>query len=133
MRSMTRNRRAFYYASVLTVGLGQDADGNYTENTFTYSDPVKREGVITPASGEAQTQLFGMNEIYDKVITLNQGENFLEVGSVLWIDKEVALDAEGHLAKDEAGNVITPYNYIVVKVANSLNFVSVAIRKVDVS
>lgn len=133
MRSMTRNRQIFYYAGLVTVEMAQDADGNYVENKHIYSDPVKREGVITPASGEAQTQLFGMNEIYDKVITLNQGENFLEIGSVLWIDTEVALDAEGHLAKDEAGNVITPYNYIVVKVANSLNFVSVAIRKVDVS
>ena len=133
MRSMTRNRQEFYYADLVSVGMSQDADGNYVEEVLTYSDPIKKEGVITAANGEAQTQLFGANEIYDKVITLNLGENYLEIGSILWVDVEVALDENGHLAKDEAGNVITPYNYIVVKVANSLNFVNVAIRKVDVS
>lgn len=126
MRSMTRNRRSFYYADLISVGMSQDADGNYVENVMTYSNPVKVEGVITPASGEAQMQLFGMNELYDKAITLNLGENFLEIGSVLWVDVVPVID-------EETGKTDTPYDYIVVKVANSLNFVNVAIRKVDVS
>lgn len=126
MRSMTRNRRSFYYADLISVGMSQDADGNYVENVMTYSNPVKAEGVITPASGEAQMQLFGMNELYDKAITLNLGENFLEIGSVLWVDVVPVID-------EKTGKTDTPYDYIVVKVSNSLNFVNVAIRKVDVS
>lgn len=126
MRSMTRNRQSFYYADLLSVGMSQDADGNYVEDTFNYSNPVKVEGVITAASGEAQTQLFGANEIYDKVITLNFGENFLEIGSILWVDVVPDID-------EETGKTDTPYDYIVVKVAKSLNFVNVAIRKVNVS
>lgn len=125
MRSMTRNRRTFYYASLTGVAMGTDTDGNYTEEVYTYSDPVERVGVITAANGEAQTQLFGANERYDKVITLNLGENYLAIGSVLWVDTMPTLDVQG--------KTTTPYDYIVVKVAESLNFVNVAIRKVDVS
>ena len=126
MRSMTRNRRTFYSASLSTVAMGKDTDGNYTEEVYTYSDPVERVGVITAANGEAQTQLFGANERYDKVITLNLGENYLAIGSVLWVDTMPDID-------EETGETDTPYDYIVVKVAESLNFVNVAIRKVDVS
>jgi len=126
MRTMTRNRRTFYEAALDTVTMGQDKDGNYTEEVKTYSTPTERKGVITPANGQADTQLFGANEIYDKVITLNSNENYLAVGSILWVDTMPEFD-------EETGKVITPYDYIVVKVANSLNFVNVAIRKVNVS
>jgi len=125
MRTMTRNRKVFYQASLTSVAMGQDKDGNYTEEVYTYSDPVERMGVITAANGEAVTQLFGANERYDKVITLNQGENYLAIGSVLWVDTMPEIDGQGKTA--------TPYDYIVVKVAESLNFVNVAIRKVNVS
>ena len=126
MRSMTRNRRVFYYASLDSVIMGQDGDGNYTEENYTYSEPVKCEGVITAANGEAVTQLFGANERYDKVILLNLGENYLAIGSVLWVDTMPDID-------EKTGKTGTPYDYIVVKVAESLNFVNVAIRKVNVS
>ena len=125
MRTMTRNRRTFYYASLNTVTMGTDKDGNYTEEQYTYSDPVEKQGVITAANGEAVTQLFGANERYDKVITLNLGENILNIGSVLWVDTMPVLD--------DKGKTTTPYDYIVVKVAESLNFINVAIRKVNVS
>lgn len=126
MRTMTRNRRTFYEAALDTVTMGQDADGNYTEEVKTYSTPTERKGVITPANGQADTNLFGANEIYDKVITLNLGENYLAVGSILWVDTMPEID-------EETGKTDTPYDYIVVKVAESLNFVNVAIRKVNVS
>lgn len=126
MRSMTRNRRTFYYASLTGVAMGTDLDGNYTEDEYTYSEPIEKQGVITAANGEAVTQLFGANERYDKVITLNLGENYLAIGSVLWVD--TMPDIDGKTGKTE-----TPYDYIVVKVAESLNFVNVAIRKVNVS
>lgn len=132
MRTMTRNRQVFWEAKLLGAEMGQDADGNYVEETFTYSKPSEHNAPITAASGEAQTQLFGANEVYDKVITLNLGEDYLDIASVLWIDTPIELDENGNLKKNAKGEVITPYNYVVVKVAKSLNFISVAIRKVDV-
>lgn len=126
MRTMARNRQVFYSADLISVGMSQDTDGNYVENTFNYSNPVKRKGVFTPADGRATVQLFGANEVYDKVITLNQGENYLVVGSVLWVDTMPEID-------EKTGKTDTPYDYIVTRVSKSLNFINVGIRKVDVS
>ena len=125
MRTMTRNRRTFYYADLLNVTMPQDTDGNYVEEQMSYSNPVECKAPITAANGQAETQLFGVNEPYDKVITLNKGENFLKIGSILWVDTSPDVDEQGKATK--------PYDYIVVKAAESLNFVNVAIRKVDVS
>ena len=125
MRTMTRNRQTFYEAAHATRTMGVDTDGNYTEPMTTYDEVRAHEGVITPASGTATTQLFGMNEIYDKVITLNQGENYLAVGSVLWVDTMPTFDGEGR--------VTNAHDYVVVRVSPSLNFVNVAIKKVNVT
>ena len=133
MRTMTRNRQTFYEAELVGSTMGTDLDNNYTEVQNEYSIPRERVAVITPASGQADMQLFGANENYDKVITLNKGENYLKVGSVLWINTPIELAADGSLAKNEDGTLITPWNYVVVRVSESLNFVTVAIRKVDVT
>ena len=133
MRTMRKNKQTFFEARIESVTLGQDSDGNYTEETTTYSIPCEHVAVISPASGQAELQLFGANEVYDKVITLDKGESYLAVGSVLWIDSPVTLDVNGHLATDTNGKLLTPYNYVVTKVADSQNFIQVAIKKVDVS
>ena len=133
MRSMRKNKQTFYYASLVGTTMGKDSDNNYTEPINSYSIPIESRAVISPASGNTELQLFGANEVYDKVITLDKGENYLAVGSVLWIDSDVTLDTNGDLAVDSNGKLLTPYNYVVTKVADSLNFVQVAIRKVTVS
>ena len=57
--------------------MGQNGDGEYTEETKIYSTPEEHNAVISPASGSAELQEFGANEVYDKVITLEKGENYL--------------------------------------------------------
>ena len=52
--------------------------------------------------------------------------------SILWIDRVPQLDENGALALNDEGEVITPHDYIVKKVARSLNSVSIAISKVNV-
>lgn len=125
MRTIIRNRQEFYYSSLTSSEMGYDADGNYTETEYTYSNPVKSSGVITVANGEAETQLFGANERYDKIITLNAGENYLVVGSVLWVDTTPVIEQDG--------STDTPFDYTVRKVSKSLSgFIVVAIQKVNV-
>lgn len=125
MRTMLRDRQAFYYASLVSADIGTSG-GMYTELTYEYDNPTEAKAVITAANGEAETQLFGADERYDKVVTLNPGEDYLEVGSVLWVDTLPVIN------EDESTD--TPYDYVVVKVGKSLSgFVVVAIRKVDVS
>ena len=53
--------------------------------------------------------------------------------SILWIDSEPELDANGALVLNEDGTVKTPHDYIVKKVAMSLHSVLLAISKVTVS
>ena len=53
--------------------------------------------------------------------------------SILWIDTMPELNADGSLAVDSEGKVKTPHDYIVKKVAKSLNSVSYAVSKVSVS
>ena len=125
MRTMLRNRQTFYYASLVSADMGTSG-GMYTELTYVYSNPTEAKAVITAANGEAETQLFGADERYDKVVTLNPGEDYLEVGSILWVDTLPVIENDG--------STDTPYDYVVVKVGKSLSgFVVVAIRKVDVS
>ena len=131
MRSMSRNRQAFYYASQTGVTMGKDKDNNYTEEVYTYGDPVKKEAVINEGQDTSTMELFGVNVVYDKVITLNKGEDYLSVGSVLWVDTPISLDSNGHLKKTN-GVIDTPYNYVVVKTNKSLNIPTVAIRSVKV-
>ena len=53
--------------------------------------------------------------------------------SILWIDCVPELDSEGKLALNEHNEMITPHDYVVKKVAKSLNNVSIAVSKVDIS
>ena len=125
MRTMARNRQVFYSAELLGTTMPKDFEGNYTEEQNTYSVPTMHKAVITPASGRVVAEVFSAAEHYDKVITLNQNEGYLKVGSILWVDTMPELD--------DKGETTTPYDYIVVSVSKSLNFINVAIRKVDVS
>lgn len=125
MRTMARNRQVFYSAELLGTTMPKDSEGNYTEEQNTYSVPTMHKAVITPASGRVVAEVFSAAEHYDKVITLNQNEDYLKVGSILWVDTMPELD--------DKGETTTPYDYIVVSVSKSLNFINVAIRKVDVS
>ena len=53
--------------------------------------------------------------------------------TVLWVDTVPQVDEDGALVTNEENEVITPHDYIVKKVARSLNSVSIAISKVNVS
>lgn len=53
--------------------------------------------------------------------------------TVLWVDTVPTVDEDGVLAVNENGEILTPHDYIVKKVAKSLNSVSIAISKVNVS
>ena len=68
--------------------------------------------------GQAEVELFGNAEQYDRVIVMDKTMPILTEQTILWIDKNPTDGA---------------YNYIVKKVADSINGYSYAVRKVDVS
>lgn len=126
MRSLVRNKRKFYYAlyekrEEITVGNGIST-GQYE---LIYSEPVMMFGNVSAAVGSIQNRQFGESESYDKVIVLDNPNTPIDEYSRLWVDTLPLSNENG------VGSI--PHDYIVKKVARSLNSVSIAISKVDVN
>lgn len=133
MRCMVRNKSYFYYALYDSQTELKDEYDNATgQYDISYADPVKTLGNVSAAQGEIQSRQFGDSETYDKVIVLDNPSTPIDEYSILWVDTVPELTEDGHLALDEKGEVKTPHDYIVKKVARSLNGVSIAISKVAV-
>lgn len=126
MKCMSRNKSSFYYALYEGKQVVTDEYGNATsEYEVIHGKPQEFSANISAAKGETQTRQFGENESYDKVIVLDNDCPNIDEYTVLWIDTLPTFDNEG--------NTDTPYDYVVKKVARSLNSTSIAISKVKVS
>ena len=134
MRCMNRNKVKFFYSLYEGREPITDEYGNVTgEYDVKHGNPTEGYANISAAKGETQTRQFGESETYDKVIVMDNEAPPIDEYSVLWVDTVPQLNEDGSLAMDEEGNVLTPHDYIVKKVAKSLNNVSIAISKVNVS
>lgn len=126
MKTLNRNKTVFYYALYEGKESMVDDYGNDTgEYEVKYSKPRKFFANISAANGKADVEQFGANVDYDKIIV---GDNIfpqIDEYSILWIDTVPVIDIEG---KTE-----TPHDYVVKKIAKSLNSISVAVSKVEVS
>lgn len=78
---------------------------------------------VSAATGSAQVEQFGNFISYDKVIVTDNLSCPIDENTVLFVDKEPEYDADGNPL----------YDYIVRRVAKSLNSISYAISKVTVS
>ena len=126
MRTLIRNKTKIYYAKYLSKVPVLDEYGNLTgEYDVNYTNPTPLMANTSPAKGKAEAEIFGENLSYDKVIILDNWDPIIDEYSVFWIDKEPYID--------ENGKTDTPYDYVVIKVAKSLNHTSIALSKVDVS
>lgn len=125
MRTLLRNKTTFYFASYIGETEIIDEYGNSTgEFSLTYGKPKRVSGNVSAAQGEMQSRQFGESESYDKVIVLDDRNAPIDEHSILWVD------TLPHLNED--GSTDTPHDYIVRRVARSINGVSIAISKVDV-
>ena len=120
-----RNKVCFYYARYERKEEIIDEYGNTTgEYDVIYGKPLLCKGSISAEQGEIQLRQFGDSLTYDKVIVLCDVDCPIDEYSILWIDTLPTINDDGVTN--------TPHDYIVKKVAKSLNVVSVAISKVDV-
>ena len=134
MKCMQINKTEFYYSLYKGKEPLVDEYGNETvEYELVYDIPQKYSANISSAKGETATLQFGESETYDKVIILDNNAPEIDEYSRLWIDTLPRTDKDGLLLLDEQNAVVTPHDYIVKKVAKSLNSVSIAISKVKVS
>lgn len=123
MKIMERNKQSFYYCLYTGKTAVVDAEGNETgESSLTYSAEVFVKANVSAATGYAQIEQFGSNEQYDKVIVTDDMTCPIDENTVLFIDKAPAWDGSVPL-----------YDYVVKRVARSLNSISYAVSKVKVS
>jgi hypothetical protein len=145
MRTLERNKVKFWYCTVQKVN-GEavkreivDENGNATgEYIVMYNNPVAIKANISPATGQSNAEQIGNLENYDKVIVTDDLDCPIDENSVLFIDKEPEYkDAEYNEATAitvTGATVKVPvYDYIVRRVAKSLNSISIAVSKVKVS
>lgn len=120
MKCLRRNKSKFYFANYEGDSPLLDEYGNETgEYKKSYSAPVEAKMNISPTRGETETMQFGDALLYDRVIVMDFPAPEINEQSILWIDRTPENGA--------------PHDYIVKRVAKSLNSVSVAVSKVDVS
>lgn len=124
MKCLHRNKSKFFYALFREKVAIKDEYGNDSgEYKVVYESPVEMNANVSAATGEAQVEQFGNSLLYDKVIITDDMACPIDEHSVLCIDSSPYYDEEGNLI----------YDYIVKKVARSLNTISYAVSKVKVS
>lgn len=120
MRSATRNKYPFYYATYTGKTPDVDSEGNYTgETSNAYSTPVQAFANISPATGMSNAEVFGNLEGYNKVIVTTETWLPIDEHTILWVDVTYGANV--------------PHDYIVKRVAKSKNGLAIAISKVTVT
>ena len=123
MRCLLRNKTAFYYALYMRKEPTYDGDGNENGTRLVYRTPVRALANISPATGTSQVEQFGNLSAYDRVIVLDDTSCPIDENTVLFVEREPSYNEDGSPL----------FDYVVTKIARSLNSVSIAIRKVSVS
>ena len=124
MRIMEINKSSFYYCLYIDNEPIKDKYGNESgERRLIYAPAVIMSGNISAATGTTQVEQFGNFISYDKVVVTDDMNCPIDEHTVLFIDKAPEYD--------EDGNPL--YDYTVKRVAKSLNSISFAISKVNVS
>lgn len=115
MQLLNRNKSTIQYKNYSgTMTLSTDSSGDYTgEYTETYSDLKTLKAYITANRGDAENEMFGTTLDYDNVIYAPLSCDMNEY-SLLWVE----------------ASVTTPNDYVVRRVATSLNHKAIAIKKV---
>lgn len=124
MRTLDYNKQKFYYCIYSANTKIYDDDGNFTgDRASGYSEAVLAKGNISAAAGSADIEQFGTGIEYDKVIVLQGTSWAIDEHTVLFVGIEPSYSDEQHTKP--------LYNYIVTRVAKSLNHITLAIKRVE--
>lgn len=133
MRCLNRNKAPLWYANYIGNKELLDEDGRKTgQYRLEYGKVNKIRANISAARGESSTRQFGDDENYDKVVVVEDPNVEIDEHSILWVGTTPKRNDQGFLDVDSIGNVLTPHNYIVRRVARGLNGASIAIGQVNV-
>ena len=124
MKILARNTIRLYYALVDTEEDTYDEYGNLTGSPhLTYKDPVPARMTYGARTGGIALTAHGLEDNYDLQLMTDDMSCPINENSVLFVDSSPSYDAGGN----------PQYDYIVKKVAPSINSISIAIAKVKVS
>jgi hypothetical protein len=139
MRALERNKRKFYYCLYQDKRGIVDEYGNSTgESIVIYGEAVEIKANVSQATGQSSTEQFGNLDNYDKVIVTTDMNCPIDENSVLFLDKEpeyteVTTHVPTAITTTDDAVRVPVYDYTVRRVARSLNSISIAVKKVDVS
>lgn len=123
MKCLERNKIDFYYALYNGRKRALDDDGKPTGEWYTdYKTPRPIRASVSAARGDTSIEQFGAAVDYDRVIVTDDMNCPIDEHSVICLDVPVSYSGEQLI-----------YDYIVRRVAKSLNSVSIAISRVNVS
>lgn len=113
MKGLKRNKRKIWYAPYL----GREKVRN--EPLPIYGKPVKLEANVSPVSGVAQTEIFGVNTAFDRVVYIDDPTVPINETTVFCIDKAPNYTEDERLV----------FDYKVVCVAKGRTNTLVAVKK----
>ena len=119
MRTLEINKQPMWYA--LCTGKTEVIDeyGNHTGVfELTYSAPVYYPVNMSEARGTVQHEPFGLTDDYDRSFVTADMSCPIAIDSIIWFGTDPQTE---------------PHNYVVHRIANSLNSITYAIRGVDVT
>ena len=123
MRSLIRNKQKIYYSMYIDKKPIYDEYGNLTgEYELTYGDIKPFDINVSAAQGTSDVEQFGIDLNYSKTMVTNDLTCPINEASRLWIGKEAIVNGAE-----------TPHNYVVLKVAKSINSITYAIKEVSVT
>ena len=116
MRTTQRDKRTIYYALYLGVTEVKDSDGNYTgEQIDSYAAPVKARMNISGGRGQAEIELFGIDNPFTRTAVTDDLETPFNTDTVFWF---------------ETDPVTEEHNYRCTGVARTINQVVIALSEV---
>lgn len=124
MRSLERNKQKMYYANLTGKTELIDEYGNVTgQYAIQYTEPLLLRANVSPAKGERSTVQFGIELGYDKIVCVDRLPAGMTESSIMWIDSAEEL---------EVSEATVPHDYIVKRIAKSINSTLIAVAKVQV-
>lgn len=118
MRTLNRNKREIYYALRTGETANVDEYGNETgESTPTYGERIALMCNVSASTGEEAVQAFGSFTGYNRTMCVADINCPIDENSIIWFG----------ISPSE------PYNYIVVRKADSKNGILYALQEVTVS
>lgn len=122
MKCLERNKTKIKVCLYLGKSEITDSDGYETgEFGISYSAPMEIRACVSSAHGYAQTQTFGINLVYDKVVTIDNVMLPIDENTLFFIDEQPIYDCDTKLVSNK--------DYIVKGISKSLNVLSVAVAK----